>query len=134
MIRFVMAHSKTLPAQAAPRDTGINQAKLNVGVVGRGKSRSLRRFRSVSHLHLVARHQTNLIRALCCVQSGTSPSAKRCSVKVCLAQMKYQYFVPECCKQNANFSGASHQNRSYLDKILTNRQHNIGFQQGYCSS
>ena len=27
------------------------------------------------------------------------------------AQMKYRYFVPECCKQNAIFSGTSHQNR-----------------------
>ena len=24
-----------------------------------------------------------------------------------LAQMKYRYFVPECCKQNAIFSGTS---------------------------
>ena len=29
-------------------------------------------------------------------------------------EMKYQYFVPELCKPNAIFSGASHQNRSYL--------------------
>ena len=36
-------------------------------------------------------------------------------------QMKYRYFVPECCKQNAIFSGTSNQNRSYLDNISTNR-------------
>ena len=27
-----------------------------------------------------------------------------------LAQVEYQYFVPKCCKQNAIFSGISHQN------------------------
>ena len=34
-----------------------------------------------------------------------------------LAQMKYRYFVPEDCKQNAIFSGSSHQNRSCLPNI-----------------
>ena len=50
-----------------------------------------------------------------------------------LAQMKYQYFVPEHwehCKQNAIFSGTSFQNRSYLDNISTNRWNVVGFQQG----
>ena len=50
-----------------------------------------------------------------------------------LAQMKYRYFVPERCKQNAIFSGTSHQNRSYLDNISTNRWYIVGFQQGHCS-
>ena len=36
---------------------------------------------------------------------------------LCLAQMNYWYFVPELCKQTAIFSGASHQNRSYLNNI-----------------
>ena len=36
-----------------------------------------------------------------------------------LAQMKYGFFVPERCKQNAIFSGTSHQNRIYLDNVST---------------
>jgi hypothetical protein len=39
-----------------------------------------------------------------------------------LAQMKYRYFDPESCKKNAIFSGTSHQNRSYLGNISTNRR------------
>ena len=50
-----------------------------------------------------------------------------------LAQMKYRYFVPEHCKQNAIFSGATHQNRSYLDNIWTNQCYVVGFEQGHCS-
>ena len=38
-----------------------------------------------------------------------------------LAQIKYRYFVSERCKQNAIFSGTSHQNKAYLDNISTNR-------------
>ena len=38
-----------------------------------------------------------------------------------LVQMKSRYFVTEHCKQNAIFSGTSHQNSSYLDNISTNR-------------
>ena len=38
-----------------------------------------------------------------------------------LAQMKDRYFVPKRCNQNAIFSGTSHQNRSHLDDISTNR-------------
>ena len=51
-----------------------------------------------------------------------------------LAQIKYRYFVPERCKQNAIFSSTSHQNRAYLDNISTNRWYIVGFQQGHCSS
>ena len=50
-----------------------------------------------------------------------------------LAQMKYRYFVQECCKQNAIFSDTSHQNRSYSNNILTNWWHIVHFQQGHCS-
>ena len=52
---------------------------------------------------------------------------------LCLAQMKYRYFFPERCKQNASFSGTSHQNGSYLDNISTNGWYTVGFQQGQCS-
>ena len=51
-----------------------------------------------------------------------------------LAQMKYRCFVSEWCKQNAIFSGTSHQNRAYLDNIWTNRWYIVDFQQGHCSS
>ena len=44
-----------------------------------------------------------------------------------LAQMKYRYFVPERCKQNAIFSDTFHQNRSYLDNISTNQRCVVGF-------
>ena len=47
--------------------------------------------------------------------------AELCSV----AKMKYRYFVPERCKHNAIFF--SHQNRSYLDNISTNRWCIVGF-------
>ena len=40
----------------------------------------------------------------------------------------------EANKQIAIFSGASHQNRSYLDNISTNWWYIVGFQQGNCSS
>ena len=51
-----------------------------------------------------------------------------------LAQMKYQYFWPRKLKQNPIFSGTSHQNRSYLSNILTNRQWTVGWQHRHCSS
>ena len=51
-----------------------------------------------------------------------------------LAQIKYRYFVWERCKQNAIFSGTSHQNKAYLDNISTNRWYIVGFMQGHCSS
>ena len=35
-----------------------------------------------------------------------------------LVQMKYRYFDPERCKQNAIFSGTSHQNRSYHISVM----------------
>ena len=35
-----------------------------------------------------------------------------CQALLRLAQMKYQYFVPECCKENAIFSGTNHQNKT----------------------
>ena len=34
-----------------------------------------------------------------------------------LAQMKNQYFLPECYKKNAIFSVTSYHNRSYLNNI-----------------
>ena len=59
--------------------------------------------------------------------------ARKCYMRAGMAQMKYRYFVPEHCKQNAIFSGTSHQNRSYLDNISTNQWYIVGFQQGHCS-
>ena len=52
---------------------------------------------------------------------------------LCLAQMKYRYFVPEYCKHNKIFSDTSHQDRTYLDNVSTNRWFIVCFQQGHCS-
>ena len=51
-----------------------------------------------------------------------------------LAQIKYRYFVSEHCKQNAVFSGTSHQNKAYLDNVSTNQWYIVGFRQGHCIS
>ena len=53
-----------------------------------------------------------------------------CRAMLHLAKMKYQNFIPESCKQNAIFSGTSHQDRSYLDNFIDKP---CGFQQGRCS-
>ena len=52
---------------------------------------------------------------------------------LCLAQMKCRYFVRECCKHNAIFSDTSHQDRTYLDNVSTNRWFIVCFQQRHCS-
>ena len=71
-----------------------------------------------------------LIRARCGAQSGPSPRAERCSV---WPKWNIDILSQNAASRTRFFSGTSHQNRSYLDNIWTNRRYIVSFQQGHCS-
>ena len=116
----VMAHSKTLPARG-------EQTEQNSTSEGGNLDCSV--------------HSASRFGFLCSLGSATSNEATKSAMwsaernitahraVLCLSEMKYQYFVPECCKQNAIFSkadftvllmlasnkqGAGHRFESYL--------------------
>ena len=96
----------------ATSQRGTNRAKLNAW---RGRSLSFSRFSSVSRV-TVTSNEANKSAMRCAKWTIT---ARRAVLR--LVQMKYRYFVPECCKQNAIFSVTSYHNRSYLVNVSTNR-------------
>ena len=82
MMSRIVAHNRLLEVslENAICLRGTNRAKLNACVAWRRNSGLFSRFSLVFCIHKVGRHQIRLIRARCCLQSGPSSRAKRCSV------------------------------------------------------
>ena len=105
-----------------------NQAKINTW---RGKSGLFSRFSSVSCFHWVVLHQMKLIGEWCGTQSGPSPRAKW---SLCSAWPKWKIeFWPRTLQAERDFSGTSHQSRSYLCNISTNWWCIVCWQHRLCS-
>ena len=106
---WVMAHSKMRPVRGEPtrpsKTQGVHCVEGEISIV---QSIQLGFSRSLGSANKSAMRRAKW-----------TITARRARLR--LAQMKYRYFVPECCKQNAIFKGTSHQNRSYLENISTNR-------------
>ena len=95
---------------------GTDRAKLNVeGEISVLQSTQLGFSRSLGSATTNEANKSTMLRAEWTI------TVRRAVLR--LAQMKHRYFVPERCNQIAIFSGTSHQNRSYLDKISTNRKY-----------
>ena len=100
------------------RDGSLENATCARGTGGA----KLNEWRGKSRISIVQSIQLGFSRSL---GSTTSHEANKSAMLraewLRLAQMKHRYFVPERCKENSIFSGTSHQNRSYLDNVSTNR-------------
>ena len=120
-IGCVMAHSKTRNARREP----TQQNQCMEGEISIVQSIQLGFSRSLGSATLNDANKSAMLRAEYTI------TAQRAVLS--LAQMKYRYFVSECCSQDAIFSDTGHQNRSYLENVSTNRRYIVGFQQRHCS-
>ena len=93
----VMAHSKTLPARGEQTEQNSTSERGNLDC----SVHSASRFGFSCSLGRATSNEATKRAMWSAEQNITARRAV-----LCLSEMKYEYFVPECCKQNAIFSKA----------------------------